>query len=112
VKPLLEQFKAAGKHTELTDDEIVFRAVSRFVNEAVYCVQDGVVASAVDADIASVFGIGFPPFVGGPFRWLDARGVRSVAERMQKLADTVGPQFAPAPLMLEHAQTNKRFHSS
>ena len=87
------------------------RAISRFVNESAYCVQDGVLRSPMDGDIGAVFGIGFPPFLGGPFRMLDIQGVTKFVDRMLRYRDEMGPQFEPCQLLKDHAKTNKKFHS-
>ncbi|CAM9377128.1 unnamed protein product, partial [Laminaria digitata] len=83
---------------------------SRFVNEAVLCLQEGIISSPVDGDIGAVFGMGFPPFRGGPFRLLDQRGVGAYADMMNKLADEHGEQFRPCQLMMDHAGGDKKFH--
>jgi enoyl-CoA hydratase/long-chain 3-hydroxyacyl-CoA dehydrogenase len=61
-------------------DEIQLRMVSRFINEAAYCLQDEIIASPMVGDMGSIFGIGFPPFRGGPFRFVDSYGARSFWE--------------------------------
>lgn len=111
VKPLLEKFRAFATPLELSDDDIQFRAACRFVNESAHCLADGIVENAVDGDIAAVFGIGFPPFRGGPFRYVDAVGATQFVTRMQKLADAHGPQFTPAPILVEYAKQGKKFHT-
>lgn len=78
-------------------EAIVDRTVLPMVNEAVRCLDDGILRSARDGDLGAVFGIGFPPFRGGPFRYLDGRGVATVAGRLQDLEATHGERFAPAP---------------
>lgn len=72
--------------------------------------QDGVIASPIDGDIGAVFGIGFPPFLGGPFRLLDALGPAKYCDMLRGFADKYGPQFAPAPLLEDHAKSGKKFH--
>lgn len=72
--------------------------------------QDGILENAADGDIGAVFGIGFPPFMGGPFRYLDRLGVQTFVDRMQRYADRVGPHFAPAPLLVDMAKAGKTFH--
>jgi len=80
------------------------------VNEAAWCLAEGVVASPRDADIGAVMGLGFPPFRGGPFHHVDAAGAAAVVARLEELAGRHGPRFAPAPLLVEAARSGRRFH--
>ncbi|KAG5185548.1 Trifunctional enzyme subunit alpha [Tribonema minus] len=96
---------------KLSTQEIQDRAISRFVNEAVMCLQDGIISSPVDGDIGAVFGIGFPPFLGGPFRMLDQRGAAAYADMMRGFAERFGPQFEPCQLLQDMAASGKKFHS-
>lgn len=107
IKPHL---KADGNGSSLPTDVIQDRMMCRFVNEAVLCLQEGIISSPVDGDIGAVFGMGFPPFRGGPFRLLDQRGVGAYADMMNRLADEHGEQFRPCQLMMDHAGGDKKFH--
>jgi len=90
--------------------DLVDRLVLLMVNEAAWCLQEGVVASPRDADAGAVLGLGFPPFRGGPFRWVDAVGAAEVVARMERLRTLCGKRFTPAPLLLEAARTGRPFH--
>ncbi|KAI9912687.1 hypothetical protein PsorP6_006617 [Peronosclerospora sorghi] len=83
------------KDLKLSDEDTVSRLISRFVNEAVLCVQDEIIASPTEGDIGAVFGIGFPPFIGGPFRYVDKIGSSLFTEMMQRYADKYCEQFTP-----------------
>ena len=91
-------------------DEIRQRTVLAMVNEAARCLEEGILRSARDGDIAAVFGIGFPPFRGGPFRYMDALGIAEVVARLEELNGRFPPRFAPADLLVEMARSNLRFY--
>jgi 3-hydroxyacyl-CoA dehydrogenase / enoyl-CoA hydratase / 3-hydroxybutyryl-CoA epimerase len=89
---------------------IVDRCVYAMVNEAVLCLEDGVLRSARDGDIGAVFGIGFPPFRGGPFRFIDRTGVANVVARLDELEREFPGRYQAAPRLREMAETNARFY--
>ena len=62
-------------------------------------------------DIGAVFGIGFPPFLGGPFRMLDIQGTAKFVDTMKRFRDMKGEQFEPAQILKDYAATGKKFHS-
>ena len=62
-------------------------------------------------DIGLVFGTGFAPFRGGPFRYMDQVGVTKYVDMMNGFADKYGRQFEPCQLLKDYAATGKKFHS-
>ena len=91
-------------------EEIQQRCALAMMNEAARCLQEGIVRSARDGDIGAVFGIGFPPFRGGPFRHMDAVGVAEVVRRLEELHGRFPQRFAPAELLLDMARNGTRFY--
>lgn len=91
-------------------DEIRDRMVLMMVNEAIHCLGEGILRSPVDGDLGAILGLGFPPFLGGPFRYVDAAGPRTLHKRMTELQERNGPRFTPAPLLAEHARSGRPFH--
>lgn len=90
--------------------EIVQRCTLAMVNEAARCLEEGIIASPRDGDIGAVFGIGFPPFRGGPFRHADALGVARVVEELEELEARFPGRFAPAESLVQLARRGGRFH--
>ena len=78
------------------DAEIQDRLVLLFVNEAVRCLDEGVLRSPTDGDLAAILGLGFPPFRGGPFHHADSIGAQALASRLGALAATHGSRYEPA----------------
>ncbi|OZB04310.1 MAG: fatty acid oxidation complex subunit alpha FadJ [Idiomarina sp. 34-48-12] len=95
---------------KLGGEEIAQRTVLLMLNEAAYCLDEGIIRSARDGDIGAIFGIGFPPFRGGPFRYMDAVGVTEVVRRLQSYQQQHGERYTPAPLLIKMAENNERFY--
>lgn len=92
------------------DKDIQLRCVLQMVNEAAYCFGEGILRSARDGDIGAVFGLGFPPFRGGPFRFVDRQGVKHIVEHCERFQKQCGKRFSPAPVLSEMAASGSRFH--
>jgi 3-hydroxyacyl-CoA dehydrogenase/enoyl-CoA hydratase/3-hydroxybutyryl-CoA epimerase len=99
----------AGR-TPMEAREIQDRLVFAFLNEAVLCLQDGILRSPRDGDVGAIFGLGFPPFLGGPFRYLDHLGARFAVEVLERLKARHGPRFSPARLLEDLARSNTGFY--
>jgi 3-hydroxyacyl-CoA dehydrogenase/enoyl-CoA hydratase/3-hydroxybutyryl-CoA epimerase len=107
VRALIGAGNAAPPARDVED-----RLVYAMLNEAARALDDGVVRTPRDGDIAAVFGIGFPPFRGGPLRTLDRIGAAGAVETLRRLEGTYGPRFAPAPVLVRHAERGTHFSSA
>ncbi len=88
------------------------RLVLSLLNEAARAFSEDVLSEPAHADLGSIFGFGFPPFLGGPFRYIDDLGVGSVVQELEHLESAVGKRFAPCELLTEMASTGRRFYAS
>ena len=79
------------------------------VNEALLCLQEGIVSSAADGDLAAILGLGFPPFTGGPFSYVNAQGASNVLSSMNALEAKFGIRFKAADLLVDYAENHKEF---
>jgi 3-hydroxyacyl-CoA dehydrogenase / enoyl-CoA hydratase / 3-hydroxybutyryl-CoA epimerase len=95
---------------EIPANEITERCVLAMVNEAVLCLEEEILRSPRDGDIGAVFGLGFPPFHGGPFRYIDEIGAATVVSRLEELHARFPNRFSPARILVEHARGQRRFH--
>jgi 3-hydroxyacyl-CoA dehydrogenase/enoyl-CoA hydratase/3-hydroxybutyryl-CoA epimerase len=81
------------------------------VNEAALCLQEGILQSPRDGDIGAVFGLGFPPFLGGPFRYIDSMGLPKILSLMTELEKRFGERFTPASILRDRSAKNQRFYA-
>ena len=96
--------------SSFTAEEIQQRCSLALVNEAARTLEEGIVRSPRDGDIGAVFGIGFPPFRGGPFRWIDSVGVGKVVDALEDLSARFAPRFTPSDLLVSMARRGERFY--
>lgn len=102
----------AGKGSKKADlAEMGDRMILGLVNEAVLCLQEGILRDAYAGDLGAVMGIGFPPFEGGPFRYVDRHGARAIVDKMRALEGKYGKRFAPCRLLCDLAEKGGKFYS-
>lgn len=93
---------------QVAAEDIQMRCALQMVNEAFHCLGEGILRSPRDGDIGAIFGLGFPPFRGGPFRYVDTIGAAEAYRRIQGFHDRFGARWEPAPLLRELARDGKR----
>ena len=101
---------SAERHVNIPAEEMVRRCVLAMVNEAALCLQEGILRNVRDGDVGAVFGIGFPPFRGGPFRYVDTLGAATVVRQLQELNNRYSPRFVAADVLVEMAKTGRTFY--
>ncbi len=90
--------------------ELETRCVLRMVGEAARCLEEGVVDEPAFLDMALVLGIGWPPFRGGLFRYVDETGVERVTGQLDELEFRHGPRFKAPDLLKEMRKKHRRFY--
>jgi 3-hydroxyacyl-CoA dehydrogenase len=104
---LLSRFSGVSLATRV---EIVHRPLLAMLNEAARALEEGVVSSASDLDLALILGTGFPPFRGGLLRWAENElGIGKAREMLELYSRTIGTRFVPAPLITRLAAESKGF---
>lgn len=104
---LLKPHVAESK--SFSDEEIVERMMVPMCLEAIRTLEEGIVQSPMDADMMLILGLGFPPFRGGAFRYMDEMGLSKFVEMCQK-HESLGPLYAPTEGLLEKAKQGETYY--
>jgi 3-hydroxyacyl-CoA dehydrogenase/enoyl-CoA hydratase/3-hydroxybutyryl-CoA epimerase len=96
--------------TAFSASDIQERLSLAMVNESVRCVEEGILRAPRDGDIGAVFGIGFPPFRGGPLRVVDTIGAAELVRRLETLNARHPGRFEAAKLLREMAAQGRTFY--
>ncbi|MEX2534647.1 MAG: 3-hydroxyacyl-CoA dehydrogenase NAD-binding domain-containing protein [Trueperaceae bacterium] len=100
VNQRIYELLGSPQRLTLPRSELNERLLLALVNEAVHCLDEGIIRSREDGDAGAVFGIGFPPFLGGPFHYISSVGEAEVSQRLISLEERHGPRFRPAAGLL------------
>ncbi|HUN54017.1 MAG TPA: 3-hydroxyacyl-CoA dehydrogenase NAD-binding domain-containing protein [Smithella sp.] len=93
------------------DAKLIQQRVSMMmINEALICLQERIISCPRDGDIGAVFGLGFPPFEGGPFRYIDRIGASGIMTTLESLEKTYGKRFSPPQILKDMARNGKKFY--
>jgi len=95
---------------QTASSEIAQRCMIQMLNEATRCLEEGIIANVRDGDIGAIFGIGFPPFLAGPFSYMDKLGIDEVVRLLTHYEGVHGNRFAPSPMLLDMKENNKTFY--
>jgi len=95
---------------KMSFEQIAERCVLLMLNEAAQCLDEGVIRNPRDGDIGTIFGIGFPPFLGGPFHYMDSLGINHVVARLEHYQGQIGDKFAPAAILKKMVEEGKTFY--
>ncbi|WP_210397442.1 fatty acid oxidation complex subunit alpha FadB [Motiliproteus sediminis] len=101
--------KAAVNSIEISDEQIIARMMIPLCIETVRCIEENIVATAAEADMGLIYGIGFPPFRGGALRYVDAQGLAAFCDLADQFAD-LGKLYQPTEAMRAMASNNQSFY--
>jgi len=106
---LLKEVAADTK--DFDDEEIIARTMLPMIIETIRCLEEGIIDSPAEGDMALIYGLGFPPFRGGVFKYVDSQGIASIVELAKKYQH-LGKAYEPTTGMLKMAQDDKKFYPS
>ncbi|WP_076416468.1 fatty acid oxidation complex subunit alpha FadB [Shewanella sp. UCD-KL12] len=100
-----------GELKQFESDEIIARTMIPMIIETVRCLEEGIIATPAEADMGLVYGLGFPPFRGGVFRYIDTMGVANFVALADKYAH-LGGLYQVTDAMRELAANNGSYYQT
>lgn len=94
---------------KINDKEITERCILILLNEAVWALEEGIIENITDGDIGGVFGIGFLPWSGGPFSYMNQIGISNIVDKMKHYQNLYGNKFQPRPMLIKMVEKNEKF---
>jgi 3-hydroxyacyl-CoA dehydrogenase/enoyl-CoA hydratase/3-hydroxybutyryl-CoA epimerase len=110
--PAVYKLLGISEPRRVNPTEAVERMVLVMINEASMILDEKIVASAAELDLAMIMGTGFPPFRGGLLRYADSLGLRHIVARLEELAGRIGPRFTPNAPLRRLAERDGKFHTA
>lgn len=98
------------QQTEFEDDDIIARMMIPLCIETARCLEEGIVASPAEADMGLVYGIGFPPYLGGALHYMDEMGLDAFCAMADRFAH-LGKLYQPTDTMRDMAANSRRYHT-
>jgi 3-hydroxyacyl-CoA dehydrogenase/enoyl-CoA hydratase/3-hydroxybutyryl-CoA epimerase/enoyl-CoA isomerase len=99
----------AGKSKEIDPQTIIDRLLLPLAIEMNHCLDEGIVDSAIEADMALIWGVGFPPFKGGICRWMDEQGLDVICQKADSFKH-IGELYKPTQSMQAMASAGKKYY--
>lgn len=109
IWPGLGENFAPDGFKDIPFDDIKDRLTFSQSLEAVKAMEEGVINTAGEGNVGSIFGIGFPPHTGGVFQFINAWGLKAFVARARDLASKYGTQFEPPQLLIDRAERDEPF---
>lgn len=88
---------------DLEAEQIVRRCILRMLNEACWCLQDNVIRSTDEGNVASVFGLAFPDFRGGIYAYIEKVGAKEIVRELREHTKRYGERFTPCEWLVKKA---------
>ncbi|MGR5112323.1 fatty acid oxidation complex subunit alpha FadB [Vibrio jasicida] len=96
---------------DFDEQTIIQRMMIPMINEVVLCLQEGIIATPQEADMALVYGLGFPPFRGGVFRYLDSVGITEFVAMAKQYSD-LGAMYQVPQMLIDMAAKGESFYGA